>query len=362
VRRCGFPASRQLLASVRSHFLLDLHTLDESASGIVRQFHRHDMFSHKKLYIDTNALKSLKFETEIAALLNASKEGKLLIFISECVIWERARQYYESQKGRLIPVSAPLVKTFYWFMKVFADNNIKVINITEKYVEETANLIKSSIAYFQEGNINDHRDAMIFSMATSILNPEDSIILCEDKRLITEFERFGFEVREDSRNFIRELFGDFTAQTISLPDIMEITSEEQQTAISLPLRSLLEKSDPAYSKLLESELRNLPPKRDKLSSRLSDMRRIDEEIRIRVLGYSQWFSPISKAELHRLLENQSYNANLIENNAQRLCVEELLRDIGNHFLPNDKSHEAKEICEQAMTAVMDEILRLIGLS
>jgi hypothetical protein len=170
------------------------------------------MLYHKTIYIDTSALTSLKFETEIAALLSASKEGKLIIHSSECVDWEGARQYYEKQKSSLIPPKTTLAETYSWFRKVFVDYNITVVCITEKYNTEAANMIKDGNTYFKEDNINDHRDAMILSMATSSLNPWESIILCGDKNLIAEFERHGFAVREDARNFVRELFANLTVQ------------------------------------------------------------------------------------------------------------------------------------------------------
>src|SRR3989442_536514 len=158
-------------------------------------------------------------------------------------------------------------------MKVFVDHNIKVIYIKDNYAIEVEGMIKSSNTSFKEEDKNDYRDAVILSMAISILDPAESVILCEDKKLIAEFERHGFEVRTDSKNFVRELFGNFTVPNIATPDITAITPEEQHAAVSPHLRSLLEKSDPDYATLLESELRNLPQRQDNLSSRFSDMRK-----------------------------------------------------------------------------------------
>jgi hypothetical protein len=63
-----------------------------------------------------------------------------------------------------------------------------------------------------------------------------------------------------------------------------------------------------------------------------------------------------------LLEPRNYGRQQIDSNAQRLKQEALLLETQNHWLTNLKSAEAREICDQAMAAIMPEILEMTGLN
>ena len=63
-----------------------------------------------------------------------------------------------------------------------------------------------------------------------------------------------------------------------------------------------------------------------------------------------------------LLEPRRYGKEQIESNAQRLKQENLLIETENHWLTNTQNAEVKEICEQAMSVVMPEILEIMELA
>ena len=135
--------------------------------------------------------------------------------------------------------------------------------------------------------------------------------------------------------------------------------EDQKNVVNPHLREFLKQADPDYYKDLNTELMMLPESSVQLASKLEEMNHIDDEVKIRVLGYSQWFSPLDKERLYSLLSKFSYTSKLIDNNSERLCQEDLLNDTGHYLLPNTRNDDAREICEQAMAKVMNEIIDLI---
>ena len=66
---------------------------------------------------------------------------------------------------------------------------------------------------------------------------------------------------------------------------------------------------------------------------------LDAEIRKRILGYTQWFNPISKEQLHELLENRHYTSEQISSNSERLIDEDLLLETENLYMNN--KHESR---------------------
>ena len=143
----------------------------------------------KVIFFDTNALRSLKFETYIASLLNACKDQKISLCICDCVIYERARQYYRDCKEKsIIPPDRKLIETYAWFKKLFEAYQVTVIESNNLHIKMASEFLKDDETYFKNDNPNDHRDALIFSIANSELKVDQSIILCEEKNLRTLFE------------------------------------------------------------------------------------------------------------------------------------------------------------------------------
>ena len=82
----------------------------------------------------------------------------------------------------------------------------------------------------------------------------------------------------------------------------------------------------------------------------------DEEklLQMRILGYVNWFAPISKADLANLLQEKGHTVRIVNNVAERLALTGLIADTGNHYLPGNKA-----VCEQAANTVMSEILEIL---
>ncbi len=90
---------------------------------------------------------------------------------------------------------------------------------------------------------------------------------------------------------------------------------------------------------------------DILTPTLADFGGIDQEVRRRVLGYSQWYDPASKTRILEKLNSFGYDQTLVENNAQRLEANGLIQITESHYLPLNA-----EVCQQAAETLMAEIL------
>ncbi len=91
------------------------------------------------------------------------------------------------------------------------------------------------------------------------------------------------------------------------------------------------------------------------------MHSLDDQLRKRILGYVKWFKFISKESLEELLEQKGHEKTVIICQAQILKQNKLLIETENYWLPSDE-HGSVEILNQAMAAVMNEILDIMGLS
>ena len=146
--------------------------------------------------------------------------------------------------------------------------------------------------------------------------------------------------------------------TLEKPSLDTLDEYQISTTFTESFRRFINKADHRFHKYLTT----LPSITDKLSAKLANMQILDAEIRKRVLGYAQWFSPVGKKDMYLLLEPRRYSKEQIESNAQRLKQENLLIETQNHWLPNTQNAEAKEICEQAMAVLMPEILEIMELN
>lgn len=89
-----------------------------------------------------------------------------------------------------------------------------------------------------------------------------------------------------------------------------------------------------------------------LDETLANLDEDDREVRRRVLGYSRWYDPASKAEIFEKLAGFGHEQELVENNAQRLHDADLIQITENHYIPVNE-----EICQQAAESLMAEFLQ-----
>lgn len=89
-----------------------------------------------------------------------------------------------------------------------------------------------------------------------------------------------------------------------------------------------------------------------LDAALDDLDEDDRDVRRRLLGYSRWLEPASKAEVFEKLAVLGHEPEVVESNAGRLHDADLIQITENHYLPLNE-----EICQQAAESLMDEFLR-----
>ena len=316
--------------------------------------------SPQNIYIDTSALRGMSFNENIAGLFALSKAGKIRLYISETTLWERGRQQYERDcvGDRVIPFPNEINRYLTWFKMYFEKNRGIVIPTDASIINQMASYIQNDDFYFKQGNENDQRDAHVLATAEVKLE-KSTLILCEDINLARAFEKLGFIVRRDFKNFISEVMGNETyIPIVEKPNIGTLDEYQISTTFTEPFRQFMNKAD---SRFREYQI-TLPNITDKLNAKLANMQVIDAEIRKRILGYAQWFSPVGKKDLHLLLEQRYYSKDQIESNARRLKQEGLLIETENHWLTNAQNAEVKEICEQAMALVVPEILEILELT
>ena len=89
-----------------------------------------------------------------------------------------------------------------------------------------------------------------------------------------------------------------------------------------------------------------------LDAALDDLDEDDRDVRRRLLGYSRWLEPASKAEVFEKLAVLGHEPEVVESNAGRLHDADLIQITENHYLPLNE-----EICQQAAESLMAEFLQ-----
>lgn len=320
-----------------------------------------DTSNKNLIYIDTSALRGMSFKKDVFSLLALSKAKKIRLHMSETTLWERGRQQYERDclGDRVVPYPDGINRYLAWFKTLFESYDVMVIPSEELIVDRAAFHIQNDNTYFSKDTENDQRDAHVLATAEMKLD-KNTLILCDDKNLVRTFiEIAGFaNVRRDYKVFLTEILGKEDIDIkIDLPSLDELKSFQISNTFTDSFRDFIQKADQRFHEYLKT----LPSKANMLEAKLENMQSADAEIRTRVLGYAQWFSPLSKKDLNKLLEHKRYREEEIESNALRLRQENLIVETTNHWLINTEDRDAKEICEQAMAVVMPEILEIMGL-
>ena len=76
------------------------------------------------------------------------------------------------------------------------------------------------------------------------------------------------------------------------------------------------------------------------------------------MAYTQVMAPISKQMLYELMKEKA-SIEVVILNAERLKQEGLIEDTGSHWIPNIQNENARQICLQAMTFRLDELVLLM---
>ena len=166
---------------------------------------------------------------------------------------------------------------------------------------------------------------------------------------------------------LREAHQNITIETWTPHDLMQLLLELPESDLGALFPTLVKDQNFADATLkfmdeIVKENRATAPEIDvepqnqlnrlTLDDALDDLDEDDRDVRRRLLGYSRWYEPASKAEVFEKLAVFGHEPELVENNAQRLRDADLIKITEHHYLPlND------EICQQAADSLMAEFLQ-----
>lgn len=173
-------------------------------------------------------------------------------------------------------------------------------------------------------------DAWIYIAALDTQNEKVRLLcLCKDKNLANALKAQNLEVFSDAAEILKLLDTTPKNPTPITPAAPAITESSYVTATGIQPVSEVDTS-------------------------LAKIENDDKQLRIRILGYVQWFAPISKSDLSNLLINKGHAIQIINNTAERLALNGLITDTGNNYIPANKA-----VCNQAANLIMNEILEIL---
>lgn len=322
------------------------------------------------LFFDTNALRALGFEKEISVLLEASKNGEIRICLSELVVYERSRQLFERDGERLFLTTEALskisnrskidiLKAYHvYFKTLLRSHNVVIVEDTSTLQEQAAELVDNTALYFRETDKNDQRDALIFAAGLSILSPERSAILCQERRLGAAFSSRGFVVLDNAKSFFAENFHGRLSSRIKGPDLVTILEDESDASFSQSLHAALLAFDDTYQKeWLAAEEGPTPGGMDFQEAEriLAKMTRRDDETRRLVLSRVHWFDPITKADLYDLLESNGVSEKQVNDAVSVLTDLGSIRELDSHIVPG-----ADGLCEAIAASRIADLAELLS--
>lgn len=323
--------------------------------------------STKILYFDTNALRSLGLKTELLILATACKEGKVHLSISDITLIEIARQRYTANaQESLHPTEEFLTDRTKYLDLIYRQyrswllsHSVQIIDWQQAHFAEATALIDEYKIHFKEDDGSDQRDALILAAFLGTFSPAQAIMVCLETKLNKIAKAKGFEVI-DAVDDVKALAQSFQEKGRKYPldwpspeHALETTRDHKHPA------DLMERMRSIYPALNNIYVAGPSEEGEALlTSALQDMARADKETRIDVLAYVQALAPVSKNDLIDLLSKKA-GKEAVQNSAERLHQENILQDTGNHWLPNQNSQNARQICEQAMAHRLEEIIELL---
>lgn len=316
------------------------------------------------LFIDTSYLTKLGFRhPDFQKLLRYSKDGQIKIFMSH-IAWEERRTqltdeiYSQVRSLRKaveqlqaphlggIPIQglAPVALTV-WSegeidarsretMDTFAtEHRLEIIAIGEDHAERSWSRYFKAEPPFnpdkkRENRRKDIPDCWIFECAIDLLKDyPDLHALCRDDNLTAALNSKGITVFEEAQRIV---------------DIVDAALAATSTPVSK------EPEATTATKSIQSD------QEDRLDSVLATTHERFRDIDTKVLGYVGYFGAPSKDQLLGLLSQAGVPPDHARNAAERLAIEGLTKDTGNHYLPGDR-----EACDLAASRIESEIIKLL---
>jgi hypothetical protein len=341
----------------------------------------------QSIYIDTNIIRGSG--ERFTKLLVAAKKELLKVYISEVVLWERSKQEDELHQKSLFPrQNFGVFFDSIYFKRVLEDCKVVIIEHNDSTIAEAKVLLENSENNFKLNDYNDVRDGHIIAAAKTSLSTDVFIVSNETILLERVKDLAGFKNSTKIEDLLVQLSvsnKDVKEHQEQKPGVESIEIRDDAQPYSDSFFSILPTIDPEnYQKYLSSKESYNPsnfkgsgahiPKEEPENTgqkehvidivEIEKMVNTDTQIRKKVLGYLSWFSdpPISKQDLYKFLESDQFNIRLIENNAQRLEIDDLLKETENYWLINKNNTQAKKAFEQARALVMPEILEIMEQS
>ena len=330
------------------------------------------MEEHINIYLDNSALHSLSILREFLALGLVSDQASHSVIISSVVLWERSRGYFETKqkenRNSIVQYKneIPLRQIISHFSSLFNAYNVRIAQMEERHHVVVSEILSDPSSYFSTDNEHDIRDAAILAIALDNLDPNKTVVLCADSKLATEFAKRGFTVERDAKKYVAGVLE--RAESISdIPIISSVAPSDGingsgdivRDVVNLPLQRLLERADPIYFSTFEAESPSHSIVGNHLPAKLKEMNAKDNDLRTKLMGYTNWLAPTPKGELASLLEPQGFGTEAIVVNTQFLCQEGLLIDTGTHLIPNYSDPEAALVSEDAKNAVISDMIELL---
>lgn len=215
------------------------------------------------------------------------------------------------------------------------DNRINVIMPTDEHGKRVWSDYFSwrSIFGFAPPSNRDHRgtrdsrrkqipDAWILESAVDLHNSNSNVVcLCVDDGLTEQLVKRGLKTVASAEVIQQMVEGDYPEKEDQEPEVEKDEKGVKPSATSI------------------------------LNEKLATIENEEKILHLRILGYSYFFSPVSKSALVNLLEERGHSEEQIDLAARRLVLNSLLRDTGNHYLVTDKIAG-----KEAATEVMEEIV------
>jgi hypothetical protein len=213
-----------------------------------------------------------------------------------------------------------------------AENKLVIIAIGDDHAERSwTRYFKAELPFNpdkeRENRRKDIPDCWIFECAIDLLKDyPDLHALCRDDNLTAALNSKGITVFKEAQRIVDIVDAALAATPVS---------KEPEVATA--------------TKSIQSD------RDDRLDTVLATTRERFRDIDAKVLGYVGYFEVMSKDQLLSLLSQAGVPPDHARNAAERLAIEGLIKDTGNHYLPGNK-----EACDLAASRVEAEIIKLLG--
>jgi hypothetical protein len=318
------------------------------------------------LLMDTSYVRSVSFsDPDFRRLLQFSKDGVIRILVPHIVWEERRTQLVDAilVKVRKLRVEIEELKapwmgglvadgpvyptTSLWpdseivarskevMAAIAEESKIKIVPIGADHADRAwtryfdADLPFDRVQQDRSLRRKDIPDSWIFEAAIDLIKEHGKLsAVCRDGRLSGALTSLGITVLGETQDAL-----DAVSAALS-------RSAAQRTESTAPELTPAERPGVAGG--------------DEVDSVLARANEGLQELQKKILGYVGFLNNPSKGELVDLLSSVGYPVDTVQNAAERLVLNGLIEDTGNHYIPRNR-----EVCALAAPLVESEIIKLL---